>query len=45
MAQSTRATGATANIIVITERTEIDLAMAQGDDVDALSFTISPNYS
>jgi hypothetical protein len=45
VAQSTKATGATANTVTITDQTAIDYATASGTYTDTLTYTATPNYN
>ena len=45
VALSTKATGATANTIAITDQTEIDYATASGTYTDTITYTATPNYT
>ncbi len=45
VALSTKATGATANTIAITDQTAIDYATASGTYTDTITYTATPNYT
>src|SRR5580704_9565568 len=45
VASSTKATGASANTIAITDQTAVDYATASGTYTDTITYTATPNYS